>query len=51
MAYDREQNPPDRDGRLSRAGAMVERFATHRNMILRFTVDLAVPPHSTRYAV
>lgn len=43
VAYGREQNPPDRDGRLSRAGTLVERFATHRDMILRFTVDLAVP--------
>lgn len=43
MAYGREQNPPNRDGRLSRAGTLVERFATHRDMILRFTVDLAVP--------
>jgi transposase len=43
LAYGREQNPPDRDGKLSRAGTLVERFATHRDMILRFTVDLAVP--------
>lgn len=43
VAYGREQNPPDRDGKLSRAGTLVERFATHRDMILRFTVDLAVP--------
>jgi hypothetical protein len=34
---------PDRHGELSRAGKLVERFVTHRNMILRFTVDLAVP--------
>ncbi|PWR15441.1 IS66 family transposase [Micromonospora sicca] len=43
VAYGRQQNPPDRDGRLSRAGTLVERFAAHRDMILRFTVDLAVP--------
>lgn len=43
LAYGRQQNPPDRDGKLSRAGTLVERFATHRDMILRFTVDLAVP--------
>ncbi|QOC91767.1 IS66 family transposase [Micromonospora craniellae] len=43
LAYGREQNPPDRDGKLSRAGTLIERFATHRDMILRFTVDLAVP--------
>ncbi|MET7952255.1 IS66 family transposase [Micromonospora sp. NPDC005324] len=43
LAYGRQQNPPDRDGRLSRAGTLVERFHLHRDMILRFTVDLAVP--------
>jgi transposase len=43
VAYGREQNPPDREGKLSRAGTLVERFATHRDTILRFTVDLAVP--------
>jgi transposase len=43
VAYGREQNPPDREGKLPRAGTLVERFATHRDMILRFTVDLAVP--------
>jgi len=43
LAYGRECNPPDRGGKLSRAGTLVERFATHRDMILRFTVDLAVP--------
>jgi transposase len=43
IAYGREQNPPERDGKLSRAGTLVERFATHRDKILRFTVDLAVP--------
>ncbi|MEV0810407.1 IS66 family transposase [Micromonospora sp. NPDC050200] len=43
VAHGREQNPPDREGKLSRAGTLVERFATHRDMILRFTVDLAVP--------
>lgn len=43
VAYGRQQNPPDRDGKLSRAGTLVERFALHRDMILRFTVDLAVP--------
>lgn len=43
LAYGRQQNPPDRDGKLSRAGTLVERFVTHRDMILRFTVDLAVP--------
>ncbi|WP_081636068.1 IS66 family transposase [Micromonospora sp. CNB394] len=43
LAYGREQNPPDRDGRPSRAGTLVERFTAHRDMILRFTIDLAVP--------
>lgn len=43
IAQGRDENPPDRAGELSRAGKLVERFATHRNMILRFTVDLAVP--------
>lgn len=43
LAYGRQQNPPDRDGKPSRAETLVERFATHRDMILRFTVDLAVP--------
>lgn len=43
LAYGRQQNPPDHDGKLSRAGTLVERFAAHRDMILRFTVDLAVP--------
>lgn len=43
VAYGRQQNPPDRDGKQSRAGTLVERFATHRDMILRFTIDLAVP--------
>ncbi|GGM68135.1 hypothetical protein GCM10011608_61700 [Micromonospora sonchi] len=43
VAYGREQNPPDREGKLPRAGTLVERFATHRDMILRFTVDLTVP--------
>jgi transposase len=43
VAYGRQQNPPDRDGKPSRAGTLVERFATHRDIILRFTVDLAVP--------
>ncbi|WP_449560077.1 IS66 family transposase [Micromonospora craniellae] len=43
LAYGRQQNPPDRDGKPSRAGTLVERFTAHRDMILRFTVDLAVP--------
>lgn len=43
IAQGRAENPPDRHGELSRAGKLVERFATHRDMILRFTVDLAVP--------
>ncbi|HET6214263.1 MAG TPA: transposase, partial [Micromonosporaceae bacterium] len=43
IAQGRTENPPDRDGERSRAGKLVERFATHREMILRFTVDLAVP--------
>lgn len=43
IAKGREENPPDRAGALSKAGKLVERFATHRTMILRFTVDLAVP--------
>jgi hypothetical protein len=43
IAQGRTANPPDRDGERSRAGKLVERFATHREMILRFTVDLAVP--------
>ena len=43
IAQGRAQNPPDRHGELPRARKLVERFATHRNMILRFTVDLAVP--------
>jgi len=43
IAKGRAANPPDRGGGLSRAGKLVERFAAHREMILRFTVDLAVP--------
>lgn len=43
VAYGREQNPPGRHGKLARAGTLVERFAAHSDMILRFTVDLAVP--------
>jgi transposase len=43
IAYGREANPPDRHGELPRAGKLVERFAKHRDMILRFVVDLAVP--------
>lgn len=43
VSYGREQNPPERDGKPSRAGTLVERFATHSDMILRFIVDLAVP--------
>lgn len=43
VAQGRTENPPDRHGELPRAGKLVERFATHRDMILRFTVDLAVP--------
>jgi transposase len=43
IAQGRAENPPDRSGEMSRAGKLVERFAAHREMILRFTVDLAVP--------
>jgi transposase len=43
IAHGRAENPSNRDGQLPRAGKLVERFATHREMILRFTVDLAVP--------
>lgn len=43
VAYGRQQNPPDNGGKLPRAGTLVERFVTHRDMILWFTVDLAVP--------
>jgi len=43
LAYGRQANPPNRSGEPSRAGTLVERFAAHRNMILRFVVDLAVP--------
>jgi hypothetical protein len=43
VTYGREQNPPDREGKPPRAGTLVEHFATHRDMILRCTVDLAVP--------
>lgn len=43
VAYGRQQNPPDRHGEVSKAGKLVERFHTHRGMILRFVVDLAVP--------
>lgn len=43
IAYGRAQNPPNQAGELSRAGKLVERFHTHRDMILRFVVDLAVP--------
>ncbi|WP_406076000.1 IS66 family transposase [Micromonospora sp. NBC_01638] len=43
IAYGRQQNPPDRQGEVSKAGKLVERFHTHRGMILRFVVDLAVP--------
>ncbi|WP_213450096.1 IS66 family transposase, partial [Rhizomonospora bruguierae] len=43
IAYGHEQNPPDQHGKLSRANTLIERFAAHRDMILRFTVDLAVP--------
>jgi transposase len=43
IAQGRAENPPDRNGDLSKAGKLVERFATHRTMILRYTVDLAVP--------
>jgi transposase len=43
IAQGRAENPRDRHGQLPRAGKLVERFATHRNMILRFTVDFAVP--------
>jgi transposase len=43
VAYGRQQNPPNRHGELSKAGKLVERFHTHRGMILRFVVDLAVP--------
>jgi transposase len=43
IAQGRAENPPGRAGELSKAGKLVERFARHRDMILRFTVDLAVP--------
>ncbi|MFC0530991.1 IS66 family transposase [Phytohabitans kaempferiae] len=43
LAHGRTENPPDRNGQLSRAGKLVERFATHRAMILRFVVDLSMP--------
>jgi transposase len=43
VAYGRQQNPPNRQGEVSRAGKLAERFHTHRAMILRFVVDLAVP--------
>jgi transposase len=43
LAYGRQHNPSERYGKRSRAATLVERFATHRDMILRFTVDLAVP--------
>jgi transposase len=43
IAQGRAENPPDRHGELPRARKLVERFAIHRNMILRFTMDLAVP--------
>lgn len=43
IAQGRAENPPDKAGELSRAGKLVERFAKHRSMILRYTVDLAVP--------
>jgi len=43
IAHGRAENPPDRTGDPSKAGKLVERFATHRDMILRFVVDLAVP--------
>jgi transposase len=43
VAHGRAENPPDRGGAPSRAGKLVERFATHRAMILRFVLDLAVP--------
>lgn len=43
IAAGRAENPPDRNGELSRAGKLVERFHTHRAMILCFVLDLAVP--------
>ncbi|MER7004746.1 IS66 family transposase [Dactylosporangium sp. NPDC000555] len=43
VAHGRAENPPDRNGDLSRAGKLVERFHTHRGMILRFVLDLAAP--------
>jgi transposase len=43
VAYGRRQNPPNRNGEVSRAGKLAERFHLHRGMILRFAVDLAVP--------
>jgi transposase len=43
LATGRAENPPDRNGDLPRAGKLVERFTNHRNMILRFVLDLAVP--------
>lgn len=38
LATGRAENPPDRNGRLSRAGKLVERFTIHRDMILRFVL-------------
>lgn len=43
IAQGRAENPPDRAGELPRGGKLAQRFVTHRDMILRFTVDLAVP--------
>jgi len=43
IAHGRAENPPDRNADLSKAGKLVERFATHRDTILRFVIDLAVP--------
>ena len=43
IAQGRAENPPDRNDDLSKAGKLVERFATHRDTILRFVIDLAVP--------
>lgn len=43
ISYGREANPPDRHGDTGHAATLVERFDTHRDMILRFVIDLAVP--------
>ncbi len=43
ISYGRQANPPDRHGEASHAATLVERFDKHRDMILRFVIDLAVP--------